>query len=134
MKPKLLLRIAAILMFLHTIGHTIGALTWKDAPNATVGQVIQGMEINHFEFMGRNTSLASFFGGYGYIMIVVLLFISVLLWELSIEYNRRIIRFVAVSLIIISLIEYFFFFPLAAALSFMAGISALAALFKSQKN
>jgi|SRR5580704_2812962 hypothetical protein len=133
MKPKLLLRVAAIFMFLHTIGHTIGALTWKDPPNPIVGQVIKDMEINHFEFMGRNTDLASFFGGYGYIMIVVLLFISLLLWELSIDFNRRIIRFVGGTLIIIGLLEYIFFFPLAAALSFLAGISALGSLLKNQK-
>jgi len=36
MRPKLLLRIAAGLMFLHTIGHSFGASTWKDAPNAAV--------------------------------------------------------------------------------------------------
>ena len=37
MKPKILLRIASILMLLHTAGHTMGALTWKEAPNAAVG-------------------------------------------------------------------------------------------------
>jgi len=134
MKPKLLLRIAAILMFLHTIGHTFGALTWKNAPNAAVGQVIKEMETNHFEFMGRNTNIASFYEGYGYIMIAVLLFISVLLWKLSIEYNRGLIRLVAGFLIILSVIEYICFFPFAAAFSLLAGICATVALFKYQKN
>jgi hypothetical protein len=134
MKPKLLLRIAAILMFLHTIGHTFGALTWKNAPNAAVGQVIKEMETNHFEFMGRNTNIASFYEGYGYIMIAVLLFISVLLWKLSIEYNRGLIRLVAGFLIILSVIEYICFFPFAAAFSLLAGICAAVALFKYQKN
>ena len=88
MKPKLLLRIGAILMFLHTIGHTIGALSWKDAPNPSVGQVLTAMQKNHFVFMGRDTTLASFYEGYGYTMILALLLISMMLWFLAAESNN----------------------------------------------
>jgi hypothetical protein len=79
---KIALRIAAILMLLHTAGHTVGALTWKNAPNAHVAAVVTGMEKEHFGFMGRSLTLASFFTGYGYSMIGVLLLVSVLLWLL----------------------------------------------------
>jgi len=34
MKPKLLLRIASIIMLLHDAGHTYGHLTWKQTPDA----------------------------------------------------------------------------------------------------
>jgi hypothetical protein len=135
MKLKLLLRIAAILICLHTIGHTYGVLSFsKNPPNAAVGQVIKDMETNHFEIMGRDTNLASFYQGYGYSMTLVLLFFTALLWKLSIDPNRSLIRLVAVFLIILGLIEYIFFFPLPAALSLLAGISTIAALFNYQKN
>jgi len=134
MKPKLLLRIAAILMFLHAIGHTLGALSWKDAPNAAIAQVIKEMETNHFVFMGRSTDIATFYEGYGYIMIVVFLFVSVLLWQLSSGDNRKSIFLVAAFLIVFGVIEYIFFFPFAAAFSLLAGICATVALFKYQKN
>ena len=65
MKAKLLLRIAAAMMLLHTIGHTMGTLTWKQAPNNAVAQVVSGMQNNHFDFMGRSSSLAGFYEGFG---------------------------------------------------------------------
>lgn len=48
MTAKLLLRIAAVLMLLHTLGHTMGALNWTKAPNPAMKQVIDGMLGNHF--------------------------------------------------------------------------------------
>ena len=121
-------------MFLHSIGHTIGALSWKNAPNAAVGQVIKEMETNRFEFMGRNTDIASFYEGYGYTMIAVFLFISALLWQLSIENNRRLMRLAAALLIIFGVLEYIYFFPFAAALSLLAGVCTALALFRYQRN
>ena len=83
MNPKILLRIAAVLMFLHTIGHSFGALNWKNAPDTAVGNLINSMQTTHFEFMGRSATLAGFYEGYGLTMIFVLLLISVVLWLLS---------------------------------------------------
>ena len=132
MKPKFLLRIASVLMFLHTAGHTLGALTWKNAPNAAVGQVINGMEIIHFEFMGRSVSIASFYEDYGFNMILVLLLISVLLWLLSAETRRnlslRTTQLLAAFLLMMAIIEYIYFFAFAAALTLLAGICTLIAL------
>ncbi|MDB5089007.1 MAG: hypothetical protein JWR09_3001 [Mucilaginibacter sp.] len=133
MKPKLLLRIAAVLMFLHTMGHTLGALTWKTAPNPAVGLVIKSMETNHFEFMGRSATLASFYDGYGFIMLLILLFIIILLWLLSADagnsLSARLVPVLAVFLLSMGVIEYIYFFPFAAAISFIAGLCTLASLF-----
>lgn len=60
MKPETALRIAGGLMLLHTLGHTLGALTWKQAPNARVAAVISGMQAEHFDFMGKPVSLGGF--------------------------------------------------------------------------
>ncbi|MFB9842616.1 LIC_13387 family protein [Mucilaginibacter ginsenosidivorans] len=125
MKPKILLRIASIIMLLHTLGHTMGALTWKDAPNAAVKQVIDGMLGNRFDFMGWSVSMGDFFAGYGYGMIGVLLLISILLWLLSAEPNRRFILALGLFLLFLSIIEFIYFFPFAAAFSFVAGIATL---------
>jgi hypothetical protein len=127
MKAKLLLRIAAIIMLLHTAGHTAGAITWKDAPNAAVKQTIDGMISNQFEFMGKQTSLASFYAGYGYIMIGVLLLISSILWLLSTEANRGITLAMGLFLLFMGVAEYVYFFPFAAAFSLLAGVAALMA-------
>jgi hypothetical protein len=134
MRAKLLLRIAAVLMLLHTVGHTIGASTWNQAPNAAVKQVIDGMLNNRFEFMGRSASIADFYQGYGYGNIGVLLLISVLLWLLSTEQSPRIILAMGLFLLFFGIVEYIYFFPLAAGFSVVAGICALLARLRLQKE
>ncbi|MDB5144602.1 MAG: hypothetical protein JWQ66_3315 [Mucilaginibacter sp.] len=131
MKAKLLLRIASILMLLHTAGHTIGALTWKEAPNARVATVVAGMQNEHFVFMGKSLTLASFFDGYGFGMIGVLLLVSMLLWILSEEPVRRILLVLGLFLIFLGVNELIYFFPFAAAFSLLAGICTLIAYRRS---
>jgi len=128
MKAKLLLRIAAAMVLLHTIGHTMGTLTWKQAPNNAVAQVISGMQNNHFDFMGRSSSLAGFYEGFGMSMILVLLFVSILLWLLSAAPVKSLVALVGVFLVGLTVVEYIYFFPLAAAFSLTAGACTLAAL------
>ncbi len=127
MKSKLLLRIAAIIMLLHTLGHTMGALTWKEAPNPAVKTVIDGMLNNRFNFMGRLASIGDFYAGYGYSMIGVLLLIAILLWLLSTEPSPRIIIALGLFLLFFGIIELIYFFPFAAAFSILAGIATLLA-------
>jgi hypothetical protein len=129
MSSKLLLRIAATMMFLHTIGHSIGALTWKTPPNAAVGQVIKGMEDNHFDFMGRSVSLAAFFEGYGFTMFLVLLSVSLILWFISGEAKSpltiKLLTVLTVLLLAMGIVEFVYFFPLPGVLSSIAGICTL---------
>ena len=133
MKPKILLRAASMLMLLHAAGHTIGALTWKQAPNATIQQVVTSMLSNHFDFMGRSISLGAFFNGYGIIMIGVLVLLSILLWLLAAEPNPKIILLVSLFLLFMGICELVWFFPFAAAFSLLTGIITLYAYFKSKK-
>jgi hypothetical protein len=121
-----------MLMLLHTLGHTIGALTWKEAPNARVGIVITGMQNEHFDFMGRSVSLGAFFDGYGFSMIGVLLLVSILLWLLAAEPNRRFILVLGLFLLFLGIIEFVYFFPFAAAFSLLAGAGTLLAYGKSK--
>jgi hypothetical protein len=130
MKAKTLLRIAAVLMLLHTAGHTIGALTWKQTSNAAMKRVVEAMLNNHFDFMGRTVSIGDFYSGYGFILIGVLLLLSLLLWILSAEPVRSILLALGFFLVFLSLMELIYFFPVAAAFSLLAGISTLFAYTK----
>jgi hypothetical protein len=131
MNPKFLLRIAAIFLFLHTIGHTFGALSWRKAPNDAIAQVINAMQTNHFYFMGISVSLASYYEGYGIIMIFVLLLVSLTLWFLSNEVANplaaRLLTPMVLFLIIMAITEYIYFFPFAAMFTLLAGICSLVA-------
>lgn len=126
MKPKLLLRIAAAVMVLHTIGHSIGALTWKQAPNKAVAEVIAGMENNRFGFMGRQVTVAMFYSGYGFALIVVLLLISVTLWlaggNATDRMTRKLLPWLIGFLVCFSVIEWIYFFPMPAVMSMAAAL------------
>lgn len=134
MRPKLLLRIAAILMLLHTIGHSIGALTSSEPPNPRVGFVIKGMETEHFSFMGRTTTISQFYNGYGIITIFVLLLISVQLWLLASIQNKIMVLTLAIYLLLTACCEYIYFFPFAALFTLLAGIATLFAYYKIKVN
>src|SRR5476651_289887 len=83
MKAKVLTRAAAVFVLLHLMGHIVGTSTWKQGPNPAVQTVIDGMQSQRFNFMGRMVSIGDFFEGYGHSMTGVLLMIIVSLWLLS---------------------------------------------------
>lgn len=129
MKPKVLLRIAAILMLLHTLGHTIGVLTWTQAPTPAMAAVINAMQSTHFDFGGKSVTLGAFFSGYGITMIFVLLFISILLWLLSTDTENKLSNRLLMPLILLllamAITEFIYFFPVPAVLTGLAGVCTL---------
>ena len=134
MKPKLLLRIAAALMLVHTVGHTFGTIGWKKAPNAEVGNVINGMENVHFKFMGRLSTIGDFYEGFCVSMILILLLMVVLLWLLSTRIQYPIVAALAVFLLLLAVTEYIYFFPFAATVSLLAGLCTGLALVRKEAN
>jgi hypothetical protein len=114
MKPRLFIRIAAVLMFLHTIGHTLGTFN-KSVPNATIGSILQQMAANHFTFMGRQASLAIFFEGYGVCLILFLLLASLLLWFISsaaeTPLGGKLLMLSSLFLVGLTVIEVIYCFP-----------------------
>jgi hypothetical protein len=126
MQPKTLLRIAATCMLLHTIGHTFGALSWKNAPNPTIARLISDMVNDRFDFMGRSVSVALFYQGYGVMMIFVLLLTSVCLWLIGDDVETRLAqRFLAIFacfLLVVAVTEFIYFFALAASFTLLAGV------------
>ncbi|HTR31190.1 MAG TPA: hypothetical protein VMH27_18090 [Puia sp.] len=131
MKPKILLRVAAALMLLHTIGHTMGALGSGMPDNPRVGAVLTGMRTEHFDFMGRSATLAQFFDGYGIILIFVLLFVSVQLWMLGGRPVKRMLIGMGLFLSVMAVCEYIYFFPMAAVFTLLAAVCVWLALARS---
>ncbi len=109
MKPKILLRIASIIMFLHDIGHTFGHLTWKQSPDPAKQEVIKQMTDNKFPFMGAVRSMSDYYDGYGWASTLALLLIAALAWGID---------------------ELIFFFPFAAAFSLLAFLLTGIAIFQ----
>ena len=83
MKPKILLRIASIVMLLHDVGHTFGHMAWKQAAEPDKQLIIQQMTGHKFPFMGAIRSMGDYYDGYGYASTLALLLIAAILWIVS---------------------------------------------------
>jgi hypothetical protein len=81
-KAPILLRTAAILMFLHFAGHTIG-MTRGPSHGSEEVAVIQSMQAHQFDMMGSSRTYWDFFLGFGYDASINMLLEAVLLWLLA---------------------------------------------------
>jgi len=82
MKPALLLRIAAVLTFIHAVLHTIGGVFGKAGPGpATVA--VEAMKVNQFLLMGHMRSFWDFYLGMGLGATISLTAEAVLFWQLG---------------------------------------------------
>jgi hypothetical protein len=79
MKPKLLLRIASVLIPLHALGHIYGFSGWKETTDPVKQEVISQMFGHSFEFKGSVRSLGEYYDEYGWFATIALLTIAVLL-------------------------------------------------------
>jgi len=136
MNSKILIRIAAALMFLHTIGHTFGVFGSKKAPNPTIGRILQDMNANYFPFMGRSASLGIFFQGYGVIVILFLLFTSLVIWWLATrtesELGQKLLLASFLYLAALAVLEALYKFPVF--LTVPAALCLLMALLKPGRS
>jgi hypothetical protein len=82
MKPTPLLRIAAVLTFLHAVLHTIGGVFGKPAPG-TATTAFAAMQANQFLVMGLTRTYADFYQGLGLAVSIFLAAEAVVFWQLG---------------------------------------------------
>ena len=82
MNATLLYRIAAVLLVLFALGHTIGFLKLK-APTQEALAVREAMDNVHFEMRGASFSYGGFYVGFGLYVSAYLLFSAFLAWHLG---------------------------------------------------
>ncbi|HVW12391.1 MAG TPA: hypothetical protein VHB54_01130 [Mucilaginibacter sp.] len=135
MLSKILLRVAAVLMFIHAVLHTTGFASWKTDPNRQ--EVVKAMVGPKLPFMGANRNMAEFYDGFGYASTIALLLISVTLWMVSASDNslaKKIILTLAVTLLFWGVDEIIFFFPFAACISWLSCLCTFIAFFSLKKQ
>jgi hypothetical protein len=134
MRSKILLRIAAFLILIHLLGHTVGHLSWDKPEDARMQEVVTIMKGYSAEFMGATKSIADYYNGYSLIIFGLYGMTIFILWSASgfIDNQRpiatKILWPVALAYIFFGVVEYMCFFPFAAAMSFFAGILTLVAI------
>jgi len=131
MNAKWFLRIAAIFIFIHLLGHSMGHSGWDKPKDPRMQEVVDAMKSYEGQFMGASQSMADYFNGYSLILFLVLGMSVVQLWIASgiIDSNREITKKllypVAIAYFGFSIIEFVYFFPFAAGISFLAGLFTL---------
>jgi len=136
MKPKLLLRIAAIVLILHAIGHSMGTFTWQKTDSGIPTEVVQIMQEVHFDFMGKENTMAGMFTGNGTTGIISLFFMSAILWVVSSwnnKYATKILWIVFCAILLLAFAEVVFFFPMAYMFCFVAAALVLWGIFKIKR-
>ena len=81
MKASLLYRIAAVLLLLFAVGHTLGFN--EPDPKWGVDVLLASMRSIHFDVLGFNRSYWDFFVAAGYSVGVFYLFAAILAWQMG---------------------------------------------------
>jgi hypothetical protein len=134
MKPKILLRIAAILILIHGLLHTSGFSQWKNDPDTAKHEVIKQMTGQKFPFMGTSRNMGNYYDGFGYATSIALFLIAVLLWLVSGELGanpslaKKVIVVLSFALLLWAIDEMIYFFPFAVGLTTVASLCGFVAL------
>ena len=140
MKPKLLLRIAAAIIFLHALAHTMGVYTWKNTNSHVPQDLIKQMTEQKFAFMGTTATMAAFYDGFGYASTIAMLLIVAILWILGSAPKKnaalsvKILWPAAAFLFLLGIDEIIYFFPMAAIFSFLAFLLTAFSIFKLSRS
>jgi len=136
METKILLRIAAFLILVHLLGHSIGHFTWDKPSDPKMQDVVTTMKGYSVEFMGATKSMADYYNGYSLIMFGLFGMTVLVLWILSNHATtsqklvKQMLYPIGLTYVIFGIIEWLYFFPFAAIISILAGIIALSSIAK----
>ena len=136
MKAKVWLRIAAFFILVHLLGHAVGHSKWDKPEDSKMQEVVNTMVGYKAEFMGATRSMGDYYNGYSLIMFFLYAMSISILWAASNfheslrDNTRKILYPIAVTYVAFGVIEFMYFFPFAAAMSFGAGVLIFIAIFR----
>jgi hypothetical protein len=81
MKVSLIYRVAAVLLILFAVGHTLGFR--KTFPDWGVDSMLTSLQAIHFNAQGFNRTYYDFYVGFGLFVTAFLLFAAALAWQLG---------------------------------------------------
>jgi hypothetical protein len=82
MKASIFYRVAAVLLLLFAVGHTLGFRQPPD-PKWGIDALFGSMQSIHFDVQGFNRTYWDFFAGAGFSVGVFYLFAAILAWQLG---------------------------------------------------
>ena len=137
MKACTLYRIAAVLLLLFALGHTVGFR--QSGPKWGVDTLLASMRSIHFDVQGFSRSYWDFFVGFGLFVTVFLLLAAVLAWQLgglpaeSLGHIRGIAWALALCFIAVTVLSWRYFFVVPIVFSTVITVCLVAASWLSSK-
>ena len=137
MKASLFYRIAAVLILLFDIGHTVGFL--QHDPEWKVDSLIGSMKSIHFDIQGFSRSYWDFFVGFGLFVTVFLLLAAVVAWQLgrldaeTLARVRGIGWSLALCFVVLTFLSFRYFFVLPLIFSIVIAVCLTVAAWLSAK-
>jgi hypothetical protein len=137
LKASTFYRIAAVLILLFAIGHTVGFL--QSDPKWGVDSLLLSMKSTHFDIQGFSRSYWEFFVGFGLLVTLFLLFAAVLAWQLggvaleTLATMRGIAWAFALCFVVITVLSWRYFFAIPIVLSSLITLCLILAAWLSTK-
>jgi hypothetical protein len=137
LKASTLYRMAAVLIVLFAIGHTVGFL--QHGPGWGVDALLSSMKSTRFNIQGFSRSYWDFFVGFGFQITVFLLFAAALAWQLggvateTLARLRMITWAFALCFAAITVLSWRYFFAIPLALSFLITVCLILAAWLARK-
>ena len=137
MKASLFYRIAAVLILLFDIGHTVGFL--QHDPEWKVDSLIGSMKSIHFAIQGFSRSYWDFFVGFGLFVTVFLLLAAAVAWQLgrldaeTVTRVRGIGWSLALCFVVLTFLSFRYFFVLPLIFSIVIAVCLTVAAWLSAK-
>jgi hypothetical protein len=129
---------AAIIMLLHAVGHTMGVLSWKKPEGHVPPELVKQMVDQRFEFMKADSSIAEFYDGFGYastiaLLLVFFLWVTAGITGTNAGIAKKILVPVLFFLVFLAIDELIFFFPFAASFTIISAVLVLISIFLLKK-
>ena len=138
MKASIFYRIAAVLLVLFAVGHTLGFR--QNNQEWGVGAVIALMQSVHFNALGFNRTYWDFFSAFGFFFSVFLLFAATLAWQLgglaTVNFGafmRRTAWALAICFVAVAALSWRYAFTIPIVFSILIAVCLIAAAWLSGK-
>jgi hypothetical protein len=138
MKASLVYRIAAVLVLLFDLGHTLGFR--QVDPTWGVDTLLSSMRSTHFDILGFSRTYWDFYVGFGLFVTVFLLLAAVLAWQLgglpaeTLALMRVTVWAFAVCFAAITVLSWRYFFTIPIVFSTLITVCLIASAWLSAKK
>jgi hypothetical protein len=138
MKASAFYRIAAVLLLLFDIGHTLGFR--QSDPRWGVDALLASMRSTHFDVQGFSRTYWDLFVGAGFFVSVFLLFAAVLAWQLgglsaeTLALMRGPAWALALCFAAVTVLSWIYFFMLPIIFTFLITVCLIAAAWLSRRR